>query len=37
VSFDFRVVAAHLFQPSKRGSINTGTPFSVGGYFEEAA
>jgi hypothetical protein len=35
VSFDFRVIPRSQYRPSDRVSVNTGTQFALGGYFDE--
>ena len=35
VSFDFRVMPLSRYEPSTNGSINTGTVFSLGGYYNK--
>jgi len=35
VSFDFRIIPRSQYRPSTRVSINTGTTFALGGYFDE--
>jgi len=35
VSFDFRVMPLSRYEPSAHGSINTGTRFSLGGYYDK--
>ena len=35
VSVDFRIIDENNYVPSQYGSINTKTPFSIGGYYEK--